>query len=60
MIYANNARNSNLDKFRSESLNDNEKEATKGGFLFKMIDDFRCNLERRFSFSIGGNGDGDW
>lgn len=32
----------------------------KGGFLFWMIDQSFCNIERFASILSGGNGDGDW
>lgn len=47
-----------LDKL--QVLDKETQSKIKGGFLFRMIDQSFCNLERFASLATGGNGDGDW
>lgn len=41
-------------------LDSSEQKKLKGGFLFRMLDQVRCDIERVVSWSTGGNGSGDW
>ncbi|MFK7810231.1 MAG: hypothetical protein AB8F74_20680 [Saprospiraceae bacterium] len=52
--------NSKLKSFDDISVSKKDLENVKGGFLFKMVDDVRCGLERSVSRLFGGNGDGNW
>jgi len=49
-----------LTSFNNSKLTNDELLSTRGGFLFRMLDDIRCSLERSTSRLFGGNGDGDW
>lgn len=47
-------------KFIKASISKADQKNVKGGFIFQLIDNIRCEVERGFSLWSGGNGDGDW
>ena len=51
---------SKLESFNDCSINKKDQERIEGGFLFRLVNDVRCNIDRSFSLLTGGNGDGDW
>jgi len=62
------SKNSSLSDFRDAEVQREAQKEMKGGFLFRMIDNTRCEIERVFGRGFGfrrgrrgnGNGDGDW
>jgi len=45
---------------KSYSISSTEQKDIKGGFLFRTLDNVRCEFDRFSRSYIGGNGDGDW
>lgn len=51
---------SQLKSLNIPALNKEKLQKTKGGFLFRAMDDLRCSIDRSFARLLGRNGDGDW